>query len=249
MTKIYEALEQAYQDRNYADQPVVDQPVIALPKGDSLVEVLDLHMEDKMCAVYQNIVTGLPDRKSRIVQFVEPGSSRGASALVRELAKVSALKLNKSVLLLDANPSRTRHSEFFNIRSKWHWNEAVQGGEVLRSGLRPIGKSSLYVVQILMDSESVASIDMDERHNALFEDLKQMFDLILIDYPSASSHPEGFMLTPKVDGVVMVLEAGRTRWQVAEQLKERIYSQGGHILGVVLNKRSYPIPQYVYDKL
>jgi Mrp family chromosome partitioning ATPase len=169
--------------------------------------------------------------------------------LIRELAKVAALKLNKSVLLLDANPSRTRHSEFFNIRSKWHWNEAVKDGDLINRELRPIGQSSLYVVQVLMDAESAASIDIDERNNALFEELKQMFDLILIDYPPPTSYPEGFMLTSKVDGVVMVLDAGKTRWQVAEQLKERIYSRGGHILGVVLNNRSYPIPQYVYDKL
>ncbi len=52
-----------------------------------------------------------------------------------------------------------------------------------------------------------------------------------------------------VDGVIIVVEAEKTRWQVALSLKEKIINNGGNILGLVFNKRQYYIPQFIYDRL
>jgi Mrp family chromosome partitioning ATPase len=52
-----------------------------------------------------------------------------------------------------------------------------------------------------------------------------------------------------VDGVVLVLEAEKTRKPVAENLKNRILQNGGNILGMVFNNRRYHIPESVYKRL
>jgi Mrp family chromosome partitioning ATPase len=52
-----------------------------------------------------------------------------------------------------------------------------------------------------------------------------------------------------VDGVVLVVEAEKTRWPVAENVRDKIKGSGGNILGIVLNKRRYYIPEWVYKKL
>jgi len=52
-----------------------------------------------------------------------------------------------------------------------------------------------------------------------------------------------------VDGVVLVLEADKTRKPVAENLKNRILQNGGNLLGMVFNNRRYHIPEYVYKRL
>jgi Mrp family chromosome partitioning ATPase len=79
--------------------------------------------------------------------------------------------------------------------------------------------------------------------------LRQRFDLILIDSPPATTSPDGLALSSKVDGIVLVVEAEKTRWPVAESTKNRILSSGGKILGIVLNKRRYHIPDFVYKRL
>jgi Mrp family chromosome partitioning ATPase len=53
----------------------------------------------------------------------------------------------------------------------------------------------------------------------------------------------------KVDGVVMVIESGKTRKQVALRAKKDIVEAGGKVLGVVLNKRRYHIPKWIYRRL
>jgi len=52
-----------------------------------------------------------------------------------------------------------------------------------------------------------------------------------------------------VDGVVLVVEAEKTRWQVVESLKEKIENSGGNILGMVFNKRRFYIPENIYRRM
>ena len=41
----------------------------------------------------------------------------------------------------------------------------------------------------------------------------------------------------------------KTRWQVADEVKERIQRHGGSVLGVVLNKRRHIIPGFIYKRI
>jgi Mrp family chromosome partitioning ATPase len=52
-----------------------------------------------------------------------------------------------------------------------------------------------------------------------------------------------------MDGVVLVLEADKTRKPVAENLKNQIVQNGGNLLGMVFNNRRYHIPEAVYRRL
>jgi Mrp family chromosome partitioning ATPase len=49
--------------------------------------------------------------------------------------------------------------------------------------------------------------------------------------------------------VILVVESGKTRRQVALTAKRKLEGAGGKILGVVLNKRRYYIPEFVYKRL
>ena len=47
----------------------------------------------------------------------------------------------------------------------------------------------------------------------------------------------------------LVLEAGKTRRQVAIRARKELEEAGGKLLGVVLNKRRYYIPDWIYRRL
>jgi Mrp family chromosome partitioning ATPase len=52
-----------------------------------------------------------------------------------------------------------------------------------------------------------------------------------------------------VDGVILVLESGKTRRQVALNVKKQLEDAKGKLLGVVLNKRRHYIPDWIYRRL
>ena len=49
--------------------------------------------------------------------------------------------------------------------------------------------------------------------------------------------------------MVLVLEAGKTRKQVAVRAKQELEEAGGKLLGVVLNRRKFYIPEWIYKRL
>ena len=72
------------------------------------------------------------------------------------------------------------------------------------------------------------------------------YDFVIID---AAASSDGFALARHVDGVILVVEAEYTRWPVVQNFKDRLVSSGANILGVVLNKRRYYIPSFLYHRV
>jgi len=69
---------------------------------------------------------------------------------------------------------------------------------------------------------------------------------VLIDCAAISETHDAIRLAPLVDGVVLVVEANRTRRDQIRFAERTIESAGGRILGHVLNKRTYAIPGWFH---
>jgi Mrp family chromosome partitioning ATPase len=54
---------------------------------------------------------------------------------------------------------------------------------------------------------------------------------------------------PLVDGVVLVVESERVRWQVAARGIELLEQAGTQVLGTVINKQREYIPEWLYQQL
>jgi hypothetical protein len=85
--------------------------------------------------------------------------------------------------------------------------------------------------------------------DAYLAQLRERFSYVLIDCPSLKESTEVLALAPLVDGVLLVVEANRTQKTQVAYLESTIESAGGKILGHLLNKRTYPIPEWVHNKL
>ena len=81
------------------------------------------------------------------------------------------------------------------------------------------------------------------------EALKVSFDNILIDCRSLKSSTDGAVLANSVDGVVVVVDAGESRNEEIINAQRTIEAAGGKFLGFVLNKRRYPVPEWLYKRL
>ena len=115
--------------------------------------------------------------------------------------------------------------------------------------LRQVEESSLYVMPLFQRTMIAPRTLESAKGGAFWEPLKERFDLIIVDSPPVMLFPDGPAIVSKVDGVILVIEAEKTRWQVALNVKEKIIKSGGTILGTVFNKRKYYIPEYLYKYL
>jgi len=72
--------------------------------------------------------------------------------------------------------------------------------------------------------------------------LRRQHRYVLIDCAPIGQSQEAIRLAPLVDGIVLVVEANRTRKDQILYAERNIESAKGRILGHVLNKRTYPVP-------
>jgi Mrp family chromosome partitioning ATPase len=81
------------------------------------------------------------------------------------------------------------------------------------------------------------------------ERLRREYRYILIDCPSLREAEHAVILAPLVDGVVMVVEANRTQKDQFLYVERTIENAGGRVLGHVLNKRTYVIPNWLHRRM
>lgn len=79
--------------------------------------------------------------------------------------------------------------------------------------------------------------------------LRTRYSYVLIDCPSFKESPDILGLTALADGVLLVVEANKTTKSQIAHLERTIEAANGKILGHVLNKRTYPIPDRVHSKM
>lgn len=79
--------------------------------------------------------------------------------------------------------------------------------------------------------------------------LRVSFDNILIDCRSLKESSDAAMLATSVDGVVVVVDAGDSRRDEVLNAQRTIETTGGNFLGFVMNKRRYPVPNWLYKRL
>lgn len=79
--------------------------------------------------------------------------------------------------------------------------------------------------------------------------LRFAFDYILLDCPALRASDEAVFLAPETDGVMVVVEADRTRREQIQNAQQTIETADGNLLGFILNKRQYTVPNWLYKRL
>ena len=100
--------------------------------------------------------------------------------------------------------------------------------------------------QLTPDSTNLLS---SERLKGRLADLRSEFDFVLVDAPPLNRYGDALALGPLTDGFILVLGAESTRRESAQTVTDTLRTAGIPILAAVLNNRSFPIPEKLYNWL
>ena len=237
MSKIFEALAHAQQRLK-----------IKRKAPSSPFELKVFSMEYEMIELYQSLKTLLAENR-RIIQFMGSQPKEGASSIAREFARVLAMRVGKTVFFLDAAQGVQSDSTIFNTKVENYIEDVIKSNKNIDEAYYQVGESNLFIGSISNNSRLSPDLFDSPRIDKLWEKLRTRFDLVVIDAPPGALSSVGYAISRSVDGVVIVVEAEKTRWPVVLNVKERILQQGGNILGVVFNKRKFYIPRWLYKRL
>lgn len=173
--------------------------------------------------------------RGRIVGFIASDRGEGTTTLARAYARTVSSHLRRRVLVLDAEAqAATVPGVLPTLAAGLALDECLQplpgGGFTGSLGGRQAGDTQWE--HLALDS--------------LWDDLRGRFDEIVLDLPAASVSRLGLMTAPHCDGVVVVIEAEKTRAPVVENLIASLHAVRAPVLGTVLNRRRFYLPKRVY---
>lgn len=127
--------------------------------------------------------------------------------------------------------------------------ELVERGGGLEAGCTLIGKSNVSLA--LLNEARSDSLNVGEQTNGqeFWEKLRSQFEFVVVDSPPMSISTDGLSVCAASDGVILVVEAEKTRTQVIASLRDRIAQHGGKVQGVVFNRQRHYIPEWLYRRL
>ncbi|MDZ4831188.1 MAG: hypothetical protein SGJ09_13455 [Phycisphaerae bacterium] len=111
--------------------------------------------------------------------------------------------------------------------------EALQGADPLAM-IAPAGATSLWILPVGRDRHFGASRVHPTGLRRLFRELRNRYDIIIVDTGPMTASIEALPVASSVDGVVLSLRRGRSRQRLDECIAD-IGSVGAEYLGVVLN--------------
>ena len=243
MTRIYQALEQANRERTSAGSSVEDILPVAEPVAPASPN-LDAQIE----GLYQSIRSLLPSKRGRVIGFIGAHEGAGATSVSAELARLAEKTHGATVLLVDSDVRGGAACGRFGLKPAVGLYDVLANNRPIEEAIVQSGSSNLYLSVLSTDSMGGAHADGDSLESAL-DRLRDEFDFILFDAPPAMESATGLAISAMADGMVLVVEAEKTRWQVADSVRDAVEKQGGKVLGVVLNKRQYHVPEFVYKRL
>ena len=201
---------------------------------------------------YQNLADQVyllvKDKKLTALQITSALPKEGASTVIANLGAYLADKLNHKVLIIDANLRAPAMHKIFGLKeqnglsellqNKIDFNEAVQNPSPHLSVITA-GQTELNPITLL-DSTMM---------RAELEQAKKKYEVILIDCANLRQFKDGYALADFTDGIMLVVNEGKTRRQVAQAALAAMEGKPAQLLGVILNGRTFPIPGFVYDNV
>jgi non-specific protein-tyrosine kinase len=171
--------------------------------------------------------------ESLIVTSAAPGE--GKSEVLANLA-VTMAQGERRTILVDADLRRPGLHDLFGVANGRGLTTMILEEEALDAPpLLDVGVENLLLVPSGPLPPNPADVLGSGRMEQVIDAFKDRADVILFDAPPVVAVTDAAVLGTKVDGVLLVVAAGRTRREHAERAKELLERVNVRIIGAVLN--------------
>jgi protein-tyrosine kinase len=253
MSRNFELLQQIGKEQEIfsPSTPSMEPEIVEVPESvEAPATSLDNASTDEVRSLVHRVFLLAAGPAPHTVVFAgsEPGS--GCSWICARTAEALARQVSGSVCLVDANLRAPGLHGQFGIPNHHGLSDALMHSEdpigTFVTGLSP---RNLSIVSCGSVPDGAHGLLTSSRMRSRLNELRMMFDYVLIDASATNSSKEAIVLGSLADGVVLVLKANSSRKETARNAVQEFQAAKVQVLGAVLNQRTFPIPEAIYNKL
>lgn len=163
--------------------------------------------------------------------------SEGKSTIATNTA-ISLAQTGAKVLIIDADMRRPRLHSIFHMENGIGLSSMLASelsDADVNSAIKQDERTKLHVMTSGPIPPNPAELIGSEQMVSLLRILQSKFTHVVIDSPPIASFTDGVLIASMVDGVILVVHAGRSSRQVVKRSRQMLQEIGAKIFGVVLN--------------
>lgn len=187
------------------------------------------------------------DLPNRILLVTSSLPGEGKSTFSINLALAHAH--TKKTLLIDADMRRPSISKSLALEAGAKGlSNLVSGTSALKDCVHSLPDSTLLVMPSGTIPPNPLELLLSDRFKQTLEKLSTLFDIIIIDSPPVELVSDSLVVAPQTTGVIYVVKAEDTPYQLARKGLQRIKRADGNVLGVVLNRLDFVKAERYYGE-
>jgi len=183
------------------------------------------------------------------VMFCGVDEGSGCSTVCASVAEILAAQVKGRICLVDANVHNPSLHRFFQIDNERGFTNMLLDEGRVEDFAHQLPGRDLWVMPNGSAPADLWTLSDTEFVRSRVLELRGAFRYVIIDIAPASRYLDALVIGQVVDGVVLVIESNTTKRDIARQTKESLEEANVAVLGAVLNKRKYPIPQFLASTL
>lgn len=187
------------------------------------------------------------DKPLKSLMITSPSPNEGKSVTVSNLGVVMAQAGYKTIIV-DSDLRRPVQYQIFQQPNQGGLTELLRSPEIeVEAYLKETGVENLRLLTSGTTPPNPSELLNSQRMGQVISSLTQVADVVIFDSPPALVVADAGILSGRVDGVVLVLRAGQTRYEAARQAILHLNKAGANVLGGVLNRISAKKGGYYYN--
>lgn len=171
------------------------------------------------------------DRPIRTLVVTSPGAGEGKSTAAANLA-VTLAQSGRRVILVDCDLRRPSLHDLFDVPMSPGLTSMSL--EEMTAPLQATGVDNLWLLSSGPKPPNPADLLGTNRMDAVLAALAERADIVLLDAPPVTAASDAAILGAKTDGVLLIIEAGKTRRDQSERARELLEQAKVRIVGVAL---------------
>ena len=186
----------------------------------------------------------------KIINFVSSRSKEGTSTVLVNFMKFMLERsASNNILLVDANLQHPVLHLEFNVPSTPGLKDVLADKAKLSDVTYKIESSDIYLIPngntLTFETSNIES----KMYESIFSKLSDRYQYIFVDSPPLLESSASLALATSADITFLVIQAHRTQWEVAQKAKNHLDHYNCPVGGVILNRVSQPIPNWLYKRL
>jgi capsular exopolysaccharide synthesis family protein len=203
--------------------------------------ITEINPKSPISEAYRSLRTNIQfssiDEPVKVILITSAQPEEGKSTTISNLAVTYALE-GKKVLLMDADLRKPTLHRYFSASNRLGLTNLLAGQHRMADIVSETQIPNLFLIPSGSLPPNPSELLASKRMYALLNEVKEEYDIVLIDSPPVLAVTDSQVLSAMCDGVVLVINHGKVKREAAQKSVAQLKHVKARILGVVLNNKA-----------